>query len=300
LSFLHMADNPRIDDLQRRVQKDPASIAFAQLAEEFRRAGQHQEAVDVCSSGLAIHPTYLSARVTLGRALLELGRLDDAQAALETVLQNAPENLAAIRGLAEIHHRAGNLPEALVRYQAALALARNDPDLAETVADLSRKVSPQPRVEPKDGLSLEQMTRELRSVAPAPAAPAPLAAVVARAVVPAAVVPPVAAAAVVPAAVLADVVVHPATGPAAPPVPAPVAALVALAPAAAAPGVMPTAAVPVAAAAGTPGPPSPWLPHPVQSAAEPVESERDRSSDLIATLEGWLASIHVIRADRHA
>jgi tetratricopeptide (TPR) repeat protein len=167
-----MADNPRIEDLRRRVQKDPASIAFAQLAEEFRRAGQHQDAVDVCSSGLAIHPTYLSARVTLGRALLELGRLDDAQAALETVLQSAPENLAAMRGLAEVHHRAGNLPEALTRYKAALTLARNDPDLEETVADLSRKISPQPRAEPKDGLSLEQMTRELRAVAPAPAAPA--------------------------------------------------------------------------------------------------------------------------------
>jgi tetratricopeptide (TPR) repeat protein len=167
-----MADNPRIEDLRRRVQKDPASIAFAQLAEEFRRAGQHQEAVDVCASGLAIHPTYLSARVTLGRALLELGRLDEAQAALETVLQSAPENLAAMRGLAEVHHRAGNLPEALTRYKAALTLARNDPDLEETVADLSRKISPRPRSEPKDGLSLEQMTRELRAVAPAPAASA--------------------------------------------------------------------------------------------------------------------------------
>ena len=68
-----MTDNPRIEDLRRRVQKDPASIAFAQLAEEYRRAGQHQEAIDVCSGGLAIHPGYLSARVTLGRALIELG-----------------------------------------------------------------------------------------------------------------------------------------------------------------------------------------------------------------------------------
>ena len=34
-----MADNQRIEDLRRRVQKDPASIAFAQLAEECRRAG---------------------------------------------------------------------------------------------------------------------------------------------------------------------------------------------------------------------------------------------------------------------
>ena len=37
---IDMAENSRIDDLRRRVQKDPASIAFAQLAEECRRAGR--------------------------------------------------------------------------------------------------------------------------------------------------------------------------------------------------------------------------------------------------------------------
>ena len=52
---------------------------------------------------------YLSARVTLGRALVELGQNDEAQAELVRVLTSAPENLAAIRGLAEIHHRRGDL-----------------------------------------------------------------------------------------------------------------------------------------------------------------------------------------------
>jgi len=108
-----MTANSRIEDLRRRVQKDPSSIAFAQLAEECRRAGGYQEAVDTCRAGLAIHPGYLSARVTLGRALIELGTLDEAEAELSRVLENAPENLAAIRGLAAIGHRRGDLPLAL-------------------------------------------------------------------------------------------------------------------------------------------------------------------------------------------
>jgi hypothetical protein len=106
-----MADSSRIEDLKRRVQLDPASIAFAALAEEYRRDGRYEEAVAVCQSGLQRHPAYLSARVTLGRALLELGRYDEAREQLEHVLRSAPENLAAIRGLAEIHHRLGDLPE---------------------------------------------------------------------------------------------------------------------------------------------------------------------------------------------
>jgi tetratricopeptide (TPR) repeat protein len=102
-----MAENPRIQELQRRVQLDPASIAFATLAEEYRRAGRFEEAIATCEAGLQRHPSYLSAHVTLGRALMELGRFDEAKTELEYVLSAAPENLAAIRGLAEIHDRRG-------------------------------------------------------------------------------------------------------------------------------------------------------------------------------------------------
>ena len=147
-----MVDNPRIEDLRRRVQKDPASIAFAQLAEEYRRAGQLAEAIDVCRAGLALHPGYLSARVTLGRALIELGRDDDARRELELVVKGAPENLAAIRGLARIHHRRGALVEALAQYRIARTMARNDPDLEETVNDLTQQLAQQKGSEPSDGL----------------------------------------------------------------------------------------------------------------------------------------------------
>jgi tetratricopeptide (TPR) repeat protein len=101
----------RIDDLRRRVDADPTSIAFAALAEEYRRLGQFQDAVDVCRRGLERHPAYLSAKVTLARALIELSQLDEAQRELDEVLRIAPENLAAIRARADVHHRRGFLPE---------------------------------------------------------------------------------------------------------------------------------------------------------------------------------------------
>ena len=124
-----MTNNPRIDELRRRIEKEPASIAFAQLAEEYRRAGHYEEAVQVCRSGLAGHPTYLSARVTLGRALIELEQYDDAQTELEYVLRAAPENLAAIRGLAEIHQRRGEP-------------AHEEPPLVEHVTETDEARSP--------------------------------------------------------------------------------------------------------------------------------------------------------------
>ena len=51
-----MADDSRIEALKKRLQKDPGSIAFAQLAEEYRRAGRFQEAIEVCRAGLRQAP----------------------------------------------------------------------------------------------------------------------------------------------------------------------------------------------------------------------------------------------------
>jgi len=114
-----LSQNPRIDELRRRVQADPASIAFAALAEEYRRDGNFTDAIDTCVAGLKRHPSYLSAHVTLGRSLIEVGRFEEAEQELQFVLRAAPENLAAIRGMADIHHRRREQ-----NYDDASALAR--------------------------------------------------------------------------------------------------------------------------------------------------------------------------------
>ena len=155
-----MAENPRITELRRRVQADPASIAFAQLAEECRRDGSYEEAVEICRNGLASHPDYLSARITLGRALIELGSLDEAKHELDLVVATAPENLPAIRGLAEIFQRKGNLNESLAYYRRALTLARHDVELVENVDRISQRIElpvAPPKAAPAPPVSVEEL-----------------------------------------------------------------------------------------------------------------------------------------------
>jgi tetratricopeptide (TPR) repeat protein len=134
-------ESSRIVELRRRVQADPASIAFAQLAEEYRRAGDLREAVRWCRAGLEHHPSYLSARVTLGRALLDLGMLDDAARELDIVLRGAPDNLSALRARADIYERAGALEQALGLYKRALTLVRFDPYLEGAVTRIDRAMA---------------------------------------------------------------------------------------------------------------------------------------------------------------
>lgn len=105
-----MDDHRRLDELRRRVEKDPASIAFASLAEELRKAGHYDEAVQVCRAGLEHHSTYLSARVTLGRALLALQQYGEARTEIEYVLHAAPDNLLALKCMSELEAHPGDAP----------------------------------------------------------------------------------------------------------------------------------------------------------------------------------------------
>jgi len=143
-------DSPRIEELKRRVQSDPASIAFAALAEEYRRAARYEEAIETCNAGLVRHPSYLSAHVTLGRAFIEVGRLQDARQELEYVLKLAPENLAAIRGLAEIHHRMG---EDIAEGHADIAIPEPEPAVAVATPDVPPNPPVDPRTEPPEPAS---------------------------------------------------------------------------------------------------------------------------------------------------
>ena len=130
---------------------DPASIAFAALAEEYRRLGRHEEAVEICRSGLQRHPAYLSARVTLGRALIEIGDYEAAREELETVLRSAPENLAAIRGLALIHERLGHSAEM-------------DPHLAAMMHAEAERVAAAQEVAAQEAVAREAAAREAAAV----------------------------------------------------------------------------------------------------------------------------------------
>jgi tetratricopeptide (TPR) repeat protein len=133
-----VADPSYITDLEGRIARDPASIAFAQLAEEYRRSGRVEDAVQVCRAGLARHPEYPSARLTLGRALVTLGQLDDAREEFERVIREAPDNLAAMRANDELR-RMGITP---ATQSTDVALSELEHWLAAIAADRVLRGSP--------------------------------------------------------------------------------------------------------------------------------------------------------------
>jgi hypothetical protein len=158
--------NPRVDELRRRLERDPGPTAFAVVAEELRRDGEYEECVRVCREGLQRYSPYPSLQLTLGRALLEDGDPVLAHAELEAVLRAAPDNIVAGRLLEQCR-------QALVGSVGAPAHADPAPVPAPVAVP-----APAPAPESAAALSVEdiefpEIPPEPPRVTPPPPAPPP-------------------------------------------------------------------------------------------------------------------------------
>ncbi len=159
-----MAQRPdRSSEIERhaaKLEKDPQSRIFAQLADAYRKEGLLDEAIRICRDGLAAHPTYVSGRVVLGRALLEQGVLEEAEAEFRRVLELAPDNLLALRLLGDTSAQQGRSGEAREHYERTLRLNPLDRETQERLAALPIEAIPAPAVEPASvGLEPEAPAR---------------------------------------------------------------------------------------------------------------------------------------------
>ncbi len=106
-----------IDKLREKVEKDPNSRLYVPLAEEYRKEGMMDEAIEVLQKGLERHPGYMSARVSLGKIYHAKGQMDEARIEFESVVKSIPDNLYAHKKLAEIYRDTGKRDLAIKAFQ---------------------------------------------------------------------------------------------------------------------------------------------------------------------------------------
>ena len=136
---------------EERLARDPSSLAFAQLADLYRKVGRTQDAITLCRQGLARYPQYTTARMTLARTLVAEGQLEEALQELRTILEATPKDVQCLRLASEIERRRGNIDgaaehlERAVRLdpadresRALLGLLRADPQAAGEATGLAR------------------------------------------------------------------------------------------------------------------------------------------------------------------
>lgn len=133
-----MTDDRALADAIRRYEerlaRDPESLAFAQLADLYRKAGRAAAAVALCREGLRRWPHYTTARLILAKTLLAEDQHEAALAEVDAMLQTSPKDVQCHRLAAEVHRRAGRLDAAVAHLEQAVGL---DPGDRESRALLS-------------------------------------------------------------------------------------------------------------------------------------------------------------------
>jgi tetratricopeptide (TPR) repeat protein len=148
--------SPEIEQLNQKLQADPKSRVFAQLADAYRKANLLDEAIDTSQKGLKNHPRYAVAHIILGRCYLAKSVYGLARDEFQLAIKDDPQSLVGYKLLAETYEKQQMLPEAIKYYQLVLDLEPTDIALAEKIANLKNiqpikpetvPVSPPPVVE---------------------------------------------------------------------------------------------------------------------------------------------------------
>ena len=178
-----MASSARIEELERKFNENPRRY-FAPLANEYRKAGDLEQAIAICRTYVPQQPAHMSGHIVFGQALFEAGEHEEARGVFEAALALDPENLIALRHLGDIARERGEMSAAKTWYQRVLdADPRNDevaillsaldgaatrpaPECAHVGRDQSRAHSRAAAGHPRDGDARDGARRGCRAHQP--------------------------------------------------------------------------------------------------------------------------------------
>ncbi|HEU4995274.1 MAG TPA: tetratricopeptide repeat protein [Gemmatimonadaceae bacterium] len=152
-----MASSPRIEELRKKFEENPRRY-FAPLANEYRKAGDIDQAVAICREYLPQQPGHMSGHIVYGQALYEARQFEESKTVFETALSLDPENLIALRHLGDIALIVGDTEGARGWYRRVLEADPRNEEIQSQLATLEQSASTSPTpvttpVEPESAAS---------------------------------------------------------------------------------------------------------------------------------------------------
>jgi tetratricopeptide (TPR) repeat protein len=159
-----------IKTLTARLADEPSSLAFLELGEALRRRGQLEAAYKVARGGLARYPTLADAHDLLARILGDQGDLAGAFDAWAEALRFDPMRIGALKGIAFLYFKAGDVPAALEHLQRAAEVDPDDVSIRQAIDRVrTPSESPAPTDIPVESPALEPSRAPVNETAAASA-----------------------------------------------------------------------------------------------------------------------------------
>jgi tetratricopeptide (TPR) repeat protein len=137
-----VADDIRV--LSDRLAQDPHSLVFLELGELLRRRGQLDAAHRVALAGLGRHPHNANAHDLYARILADKRDYERAFDEWDMALRIAPQHVGALKGLAFLYFKVGDIAQAEAHLAAAQRVVPGDPGLAQALAMVRGAGGPAP------------------------------------------------------------------------------------------------------------------------------------------------------------
>jgi tetratricopeptide (TPR) repeat protein len=120
--------------LSAELASDPQSLVFLRLGELLRQKRQFDAASRVAIHGLERHPHLADAHDLLARILADAHDYERAFDEWDMTLRIAPQHIGALKGLAFLYFKIGDLKQAEAHLQAAQDAAPDDPTIEQAFA----------------------------------------------------------------------------------------------------------------------------------------------------------------------
>ena len=127
-----MADE--VKTLSSQLAQDPDSLVFLRLGELLRQKGQFDAAHRVALTGLERHPHLADAHDLYARILADKRDYERAFDEWDMTLRIAPSHVGALKGLAFLYFKVGDVGQALAHLETARQHAPDDPGVAQALA----------------------------------------------------------------------------------------------------------------------------------------------------------------------
>lgn len=129
-------DFSEIAKLSERYNKDPKSRIFVQLADAYRKSNMIDEALEILQKGLQHHPSYALAHLILGKCHYDKRLYEQAKDAFEQTLAYDPQNIVALRMLAQTCEATKDEDGQLKAYKGIIAIDPFDAPAQEKLTKL--------------------------------------------------------------------------------------------------------------------------------------------------------------------